>query len=66
MEKVPPQVRAKIITILGHRGDKCALPTLLKALDDKNNTVRFAAIDAAVRLGGNDALGALLALMQSP
>lgn len=64
MKNTSPQVRAGIITMLGRRGDKYALPALLKALKDKNSTVRLASIGAAAQLGGNDALAPILALMQ--
>lgn len=65
MEKVPDEVQAEIITMLGHRGDKIALPTLKRKLQSSNESIRLAAIVSASRLGGADVVDGLMPLWSS-
>ena len=55
-----PDARADILAMLGRRNDKAALPLALKALDDAEQPVRMAAIDASAQLGGGAAAPGLL------
>jgi HEAT repeat protein len=57
-----PEVRAEIIGMLGRRGDKAALPFVRDSLKSREESVRLAAIPAAVRLGGQAVLPDLLGL----
>ena len=54
------KVKAEIITMLGEAGNILALSEALNALDDKNEIVRFAAINATAQLGGSKAIPVLL------
>ncbi|HRE51735.1 MAG TPA: DUF1080 domain-containing protein [Flavitalea sp.] len=54
------KIKAEIITMLGEAGNMLALSETLNALDDKNEIVRFAAINATVQLGGAKAVPVLL------
>jgi len=65
MEHVRPETRTEILAMLARRGDKSALPALLRALQDENKSVRLAAVPAAARLGGSASLPALLAFLQT-
>jgi HEAT repeat protein len=65
MEKVSPEVQAQIITMLGERGDKTALPILVEKLNSPNKRVRLAAISSAARLGGSKVLEYLIPLLYS-
>ncbi|MCL5099496.1 MAG: HEAT repeat domain-containing protein [Candidatus Omnitrophica bacterium] len=65
MAKVAPPIRADIIVMLARRGDKAALPGLLEALKDPDQGVRLAAIDAACRLGRDDAVPDLLRVCET-
>ncbi|MCK4760734.1 MAG: HEAT repeat domain-containing protein, partial [Candidatus Aminicenantes bacterium] len=58
-----PPARAEIIAMLGQRGDKTALPEVLKALKSKNEKIRRAAIPAAARLGKAAALPGFQAIL---
>ncbi|HMA54752.1 MAG TPA: HEAT repeat domain-containing protein, partial [Acidobacteriota bacterium] len=60
-----PEVRAGIVTMLGRRGDKTALPYVRESLRSSDGIVRLAAIPAAVKLGGDVALPDLFALTGS-
>jgi HEAT repeat protein len=60
---VEAEVQAEIISMLGHRGDKSAVPVIRKALKSEKKAVRLAAIPAAARLGGNDVLPDLFSLL---
>jgi HEAT repeat protein len=51
--------------MLGRRGDGIALPAVLAALKDEDQAVRLASIQAAARLGGNDALPSILEVLKS-
>jgi HEAT repeat protein len=64
MKKAEPEVQAEILTMLGKNGAETALPTVLKALKDKNKEVKIAAIGAAGRLGQDQVLPQLLELLK--
>jgi len=57
-----PEVRADIIAMLGRRGDPEALPTVRSFIASPDKIVKFAAIEAAARLGGKAVLPDLFAL----
>jgi HEAT repeat protein len=55
-----PEVQTEIITMLGRRGDKTALPAILQKLKSEEKSVRLAAIPAAAWIGGSDVLPELM------
>jgi HEAT repeat protein len=59
------EARADIIAMLGARGDKTALPLILENLKNGEKTVRLAAIPAAFKLGGREALPNLMPLLSA-
>jgi HEAT repeat protein len=61
----PPGVRAEIVSMLGRRKDASALPAVRVALRSPEKAVRLAAIPAAVRLAGPDALTDILPFFSS-
>ena len=65
MDDVSPEIRAEIITMLGERGDHVAIPVIVEALTDENESVRLAAIHAATRLGGIIVLGDILDVLRT-
>ena len=65
MGTVTPAARARIIGMLGRRGDKSALNALLESLKDKNKNNRFAAIPAVARVGKEAVVPELLDLMKA-
>ncbi len=60
-----PDVRADIISMLGRRGDREALPFVRLCLTDAESAVRLAAIPAAARLGDEAVLAELFPLVDS-
>ena len=58
-------VRRGIITMLSERGDTAALDAVKAAWLDADKDVRLAAVEAAIRLGGSEALPALLEAMKA-
>src|SRR2546426_2560694 len=54
-----------ILSILGRRGDRTALPPVLAALRDADESVRLAAISAAAELGSEETVKALVATLDS-
>jgi HEAT repeat protein len=64
--KALPPVRARIIEMLARRGDQAALPFIVSCLEDDANSVRLAAIAAAVRLGGDKGVDAVVAQLRQP
>ena len=46
------KARAMVVELLGKRGDKAALPAVLKQIESKDDTVRAAALAAVSELGG--------------
>jgi HEAT repeat protein len=63
MEELPAEAQAQIISMLGSRGDKAALPILRRKMKSHRMEVKLAAISAAAKLGGTDVLSDLLALL---
>jgi HEAT repeat protein len=64
MERVSAGARVKIIEMLGRRGDHAALPAVTEALSDNDKKVRLAAVEASVRLGGNESINTVLAFLE--
>ena len=60
MQQVSPEARIEIMAMLAERGHQAALPALLDAVADDDKAVRLAAINAATRLGGIEAVPKLL------
>ena len=60
-----PELRAEIVAMLGRRGDRRAAPAVLNALTDDAPDVRMAAVDAAARLAGPDAVAPLVGLLET-
>jgi HEAT repeat protein len=60
-----PDVQAEIITALGLRGDRTALPLIMEKLNSRDKTVGLAAIPAAARLGREEAAPSLFAALES-
>jgi HEAT repeat protein len=58
-----PDIRAAIVEMLGRRGDSAALAFVHGSLHDGDKAVRMAAIPAAARLGGDQALADLMGLV---
>jgi len=54
LEKLAPDVQAKLIAALGDRGDAAARPAILKMQDSRNEAVRIAAADALSALASPD------------
>ncbi len=68
MEKIDhvlPETKARIVAMLGRRGDKIALPVVLGSMTDDNQSVRLAAIPAIARLKGDDCVQDLLAVSEN-
>lgn len=65
MKQVAPATRARIVAMLGARGDKSALPALREALLDTNEAVALAAISALVNLEGKESIPTLLQILQT-
>ncbi len=65
MEGTAPDVQIQVITMLGERGDKTALPILVEKLESHNKRVRLAAISSAAKLGGSGILEDLAVLLHS-
>jgi len=61
--KAIPSARPEIITMLGIRGDKSALPLVSASLSDPDAEVRMEAAEAIVKLDGNNSVPALLDYM---
>lgn len=59
LDRVGPGLKVGIISSIGARGDRKAVPALAELLDDDNTEVIHAAIDALARIGGQDADDAL-------
>ncbi len=67
LPKMTPATRAHVIELLGKRGDKSALPTLVKTCTtDKDDAVRVAAGKALAELGGIEQVKMLLSLPGGP
>jgi HEAT repeat protein len=65
LDQSPDSVKAEILHMLGDAGNTIALPAAEKALQDKNEEVRLAAIRASGKLGGIEVLPSLLNQMKS-
>lgn len=63
LKKAEPQKAAEIVAMLGNSNAKEALPAVVKLLKSKNEPLKFAAIDAAAKIGQEQVLGDLLKTM---
>jgi len=59
LPSLEPQVQAMLIRALGVRGDKTALPAVVKSLGSSDPAVRLAALDAAGSVGDASVVGVL-------
>jgi len=59
LPSLEPQVQAMLIRALGVRGDKTALPAVVKSLDSSDPAVRLAALEAAGSVGDASVVGVL-------
>lgn len=64
MDSSSSAIKANIITMLALRGDKSALEGIITGISDGDKEVRTAAIDAAVKLGENEAIDPVLSFMK--
>jgi HEAT repeat protein len=58
-------IQAELITAFGNRNDQAAYPFVTKALSSSNSTLRCAAIVAAGKLGGQDAVSPIVTAMNT-
>ncbi|WP_439580990.1 family 16 glycoside hydrolase [Dyadobacter bucti] len=65
LKKAKPEVRAEIITMLGHAQSKDALPAVLKALSSKDSKVKLAAIWASGRIGQESSIANLITVLKT-
>ncbi|MFD3000700.1 family 16 glycoside hydrolase [Pontibacter toksunensis] len=63
-KKASASVRADILTMLGDNRAEAALPTINRALRNKNDEIRLAAVAAAGKIGQEEALPQLLRVMR--
>jgi HEAT repeat protein len=61
--KAIPDAKPEIITMLGIRGDKDALPLITASLSDQKFEVRKEAAEAVVKISGNEAINSLINYM---
>jgi HEAT repeat protein len=64
-KKTTPAGRITILDVLARRGDQAGLATVFDAFGDEHPPVRLAAIPAAATLGGERAVGPLVAVLAS-
>jgi HEAT repeat protein len=64
MGEVTPNTKAKIVSMLGSRGDVTAIPILIESMQDSDPHVRLAAIFAVTKLKKNDSVHHLLYAMK--
>lgn len=62
---LPPDRRAKVISVLADRGDPAARPAVLAALEDADSEVKAAAVRALGKLGDASVVPALLKVASS-
>ncbi|MCX7046565.1 MAG: DUF1080 domain-containing protein [Candidatus Sumerlaeota bacterium] len=65
MEQAAGDKRVAMLSLLARRGDKTALPAIVKNLIDKEKSVRLTAIASAAKLDGNQAASSLIASMRA-
>ncbi len=65
IENVSPKTGGQIIEMLGRRGDRTALPFLLKVLEEGEGSLCLAAVPAVARLGGEETLAPIMALLDT-
>jgi HEAT repeat protein len=63
--KAIPAAKPEIISMLGERGDKTALPLVTNSLSDSDQAVRTEAAKAIVKLGGSENISSLIGYMLS-
>ena len=64
MDEVTPVTKAKIVSMLGSRGDETAIPVLVESLQDSDPQVRLAAISAITKLKKSEGITDLLSAMK--
>ncbi|KAA0991420.1 family 16 glycoside hydrolase [Dyadobacter aurulentus] len=65
MKKATPEVKAEIITMLGHADSQDALPAILKSLTSKDTQVKKAAIWAAGKIGQESSIASLITVTKT-
>lgn len=65
LERSRPEVRAEILNMLGTRGDRSALPSVLRELSSPQAEVRMPAVSAAAALGGLEILPEIWPLLDN-
>ncbi|CAN5863280.1 hypothetical protein BH24BAC1_BH24BAC1_14000 [soil metagenome] len=60
MSRARPEAKAELLTLLGNRQDKAALPAVVKQVKNKNESIKIAALVAAAKLGPETARALLL------
>ena len=64
LRKSSPEAKAELVGMLGRTRSKEALPAILKLTKNKNQDLKFAAIDAASTIGGAEVLDDLYNVMK--
>jgi len=64
MEDVTSVTKSRIISMLGSRGDRTAIPVLIESMIDSDPQVRITAITAVTKLKKNDGVHDLLSAMK--
>ena len=65
MADTSPDVQARIIRMLGRRGDITALPVIREKLKSHRKVIKMASIPAAARLGGEEVFFDILSLLRT-
>jgi len=63
LKRASSKVKLNLLSMLAKRKDRSALPGIVAAMKDNDEAVRFAAIDAAVILGQDEAIDDFLAIL---
>jgi HEAT repeat protein len=64
LRQATPEQQADVVKMLGRRTDAASLAIVYGALKDQQPVVRIAAVEAATRLGGGDAIDAMMSLLE--
>ncbi len=65
MEQAPPQLKNKLLLMLGQRGDKTAVPAVKTAMMSGNVAVKIAAVQALTKLNGPKSVSDFLHLLST-
>lgn len=63
IDGIKPRISARILQMLGERGDETALSAVRRAIQSEDQTIQNAAIKSAVILGGTNVISELLRLL---